>query len=234
MAACTLTEALATISDPRGRRGIIHPLPAVLGLMALAMLMGRKSLIGIARFGRQYGPPMAHALGFRRGKTPTVSTLSRTVRRLDPADVEAVFSRWMAGRIDPDAYDQISIDGKTARGSRDGDVPGHHLLSAYAPAVQGVLAQIRVESTTNEHKAALKLLGLLPLKDKVVLGDAMFCQRDLAKKVVDSGGDYILVAKENQSGLEVDIRAGFAFETAARGIAAATSPWEGPALANRT
>ena len=195
-----------------------------MGLIALAMLMGRKSLAGIARFGRQHGTPLAHALGFRRGKTPTVSTLSRTLRRFDISQLEATMSRWIEGRIDPNAFHQISIDGKTLRCSRNGDVPGQHLVAAFAPAVEAVLAQIRVDSKTNEHKAALELLGILPLQGKVVIGDAMFCQRDLAEQVVDSGGDYLLVAKDNQPALEIDIQAGFAFETTARAIAAATSP----------
>jgi len=57
-----------------------------------------------------------------------------------------------------------------------------------------------------------------------VVGDAMFCQRDLAEKIIDSGGDYIFTVKDNQPGLGIDIRAGFGFEAAARQIAAATSP----------
>jgi hypothetical protein len=188
------------------------------------MLLGRKSLIGIARFGRQYGTPLAHALGFRRGKTPTASTLSRTLRRFDADQLEAVLSRWIQSRIDPATFELISLDGKTLRGSRDGDVPGQHLVAAYAPAVQAVLAQIRVDTKTNEHKAALQLLGILPLAGKVIVGDAMFCQRDLARQVVDSGADYLLTVKDNQPGLEIDIGAGFAFEEAARVLAAATSP----------
>ncbi|OWK45619.1 ISAs1 family transposase [Fimbriiglobus ruber] len=224
MPACTLYEALATLPDPRSRHGRIHPLPAVMGLVALAMLSGRKSLAGISRFGRQHGAPLAHALGFRRGKTPTVSTLSRTLRRFDPQDLEAALSRWVTGRFDPHAFEHIAIDGKTLRGSRHGDVPGHHLVAAYAPAVQAVLAQVRVDAKTNEHKAALELLGILPVRGKVVTGDAMFCQRDLATQVIDSGGDYVHVAKDNQPALVADIRAGFAFATAARSIAAATSP----------
>lgn len=224
MAPLTLVEALATLPDPRSRHGRVHPLPAVMGLVALAMLLGRKSLIGIARFGRQYGTPLAHALGFRRGKTPTVSTLSRTLRRFDAEQLEAVLSRWIQSRIDPAAFELISLDGKTLRGSRDGDVPGQHLVAAYAPAVQAVLAQIRVDTKTNEHKAALQLLGILPLAGKVIVGDAMFCQRDLARQVVDSGADYLLTVKDNQPGLEIDIGAGFAFEEAARVLAAATSP----------
>jgi hypothetical protein len=221
---CSLTDALATLPDPRSRHGRIHPLPAVMGLVAVAMLMGRKSLIGIARFGRQYGTPLAHALGFRRGKTPAVSTLSRTLRRFDAVQLEATLSAWIRGRIDPAAFEQISIDGKTLRGSRDGDVPGQHLVAAYAPAVEAVLAQVRVDAKTNEHKAALELLGILPLHGKVVVGDAMFCQRDVAEQVIDSGGDYILAVKDNQPGLEIDIQAGFAFADAARSVAAATSP----------
>lgn len=224
MPACTFSEALATLPEPRSSHGLIHPLPAVMGLVVLAMLMGRKSLQGIARFGRQHGTPLAHALGFRRGKTPAASTLSRTLRRFDAPQLEAVMSRWIRDRIEPSTFEQISIDGKTLRGSRDGDVPGQHLVAAYAPAVEAVLAQVRVDSKTNEHKAALELLGILPLQGRVVVGDAMFCQRDLAEQVIDRGGNYLLIVKDNQSGLEIDIQAGFAFETAARGIAAATSP----------
>jgi hypothetical protein len=224
MAARTLFDLLAEMPDPRGRHGRIHPLPAVLGLVALAMLMGRTSLIGIARLGRQYGTPLAHALGFRRGKTPAVSTLSRTLRRFDAGRLEGLLSDWVRGRIDPGAFDHISIDGKALRGSRDGDVPGQHLVAAYAPAVSAVLAQVRVDAKTNEHKAALELLGILPLRGKVVVGDAMFCQRDLAESVVGAGADYVLVVKGNQPGLEADIKASLGFDYTARSIAAATSP----------
>lgn len=159
MPASSLYDELATIPDPRGLQGLVHPLPAVLGLVTLALLMGRKSLKGSARFGRQHGTPLAHALGFRRGKTPAASTLCRTLRRFDATHLEAVLSRWIQGRVEPTAYEHISLDGKTLRGSREGEVPGQHLVAAYAPAVAAVLAQIRVDSKTNEHKAALELLG---------------------------------------------------------------------------
>lgn len=224
MPATSLYDELATLPDPRGLQGLVHPLPAIMGLVALALLMGRKSLKSIARFGRQHKAPLAHALGFRRGKTPAASTLSRTLRRFDAQQLEVVMSRWIQSRIDPNAFRQISIDGKALRGSRDGEVPGQHLVAAYAPAVEAVLAQVRVDCKTNEHKAALELLGILPLEGKVVVGDAMFCQRDVAERVVDAGGDYLLVVKDNQPNLGIDIEAGFGFEHAARGIAAATSP----------
>ncbi len=83
---------------------------------------------------------------------------------------------------------------------------------------------MRVDAKTNEHKAALRLLGILPLAGKVVMGDALFCQRELAEEIVTRGGDYVFVVKDNQPGLGTDIAAGFGFEEAARSVAAAFSP----------
>lgn len=219
----SLLEALAQVPDPRGRQGQRHPLSAILGLAVVAMLTGCKGYSAIAQFGREKGVALAHALGFRRGKTPTKSTYSTLFRRLDVVAFEAVLARWTAARL-PEDQRHIAIDGKTARGSKDGETPGQHLVSAYAPAVQAVLGQIRVDAKTNEHKAALQLLGILPVRGRIVTGDAMFCQRDLCAKIVADGGDYVLFAKDNQPSLVTDIEAGLAYEAQARRSAAAFSP----------
>ena len=228
MAPLSLLEALAEVPDPRSRHGRRHPLQAILALTVLAMLRGCKGPTAISQFGRDYGVALAHALGFRRGKTPAPSCLCELYRALDAAAFEAALSRWMASRIPPPAEgaqkQPVSLDGKSLRGSRDGEAPGQHLVSAYAHEHQAVLAQMRVDAKTNEHKAALELLGILPVKGRVVLGDAMFCQRDLCQKIIDRGGDYLFLVKGNQLGLERDIAAGFGFEAAARSIAAAFSP----------
>ena len=194
----SLVEVLATIPDPRPRRGIRHPLPAILPLAVVATLAGSKSLEAIARFARDRGTALAHALGFTGGSTPTKSCLSNLFRRLDVAAFEEAPGRWVLGRVQQGAWDAIAIGGKAVKGSADGDPPGAHLLTAYAPAACAVLKQTRADAKTNEHKAALKLLGVLPVRDKVVTGDAMFTHRDFAQEVRDQGGDYLLIAKDNQ------------------------------------
>jgi predicted transposase YbfD/YdcC len=67
-----------------------------------------------------------------------------------------------------------------------------------------------MDATTNEHKAVLELLGVLPVTDKVVTGDAMFTHRDVCAKVIDRGGDYVLPVQEDQPTLRADIVAAFA------------------------
>jgi hypothetical protein len=227
MAPLSLLDALAEVPDPRSRHGRRHPLRAMLCLTVLAMLRGCKGPTAIAQFGRDHGVQLAHALGFLRGKTPAPSCLCELFSRLDAPAFEAALSRWVASRLPPaeEADPQpVSLDGKTLRGSRDGETPGQHLVAAYAHRHQAVLAQIKVDAKTNEHKAALELLGVLPVQGKVVLGDAMFCQRDLCEKITERGGDYLFTVKGNQLGLERDIAAGFGFEAGARSIAAAFSP----------
>lgn len=232
-ASLSLLEELARIPDPRNRRGTRHPLAALLGLTVLAMLTGCKSYTAIAQFGRDKGRALALALGFRRGKTPAKSRLSTLFRRLDVTAFEAALSRWVAARLGTPQGLHVCLDGKTVRGSKDGDIPGHHLVAAYAPAAQAVLAQLRVDAKTNEHKAALELLGIVPVQGCIFTGDAAFCQRDLCAQIIDGGGDYVLAVKDNQPGLAIDIAAGLAFEDEKRRQAAAFPPLRGAAAASR-
>ena len=88
-----LLDVLAQIPDPRDRRGVRHPLSAILSLAVLAMLTGAKSYSAIAQFGRDKGFALAHALGFRRGKTPCTSTFSELFRILDIDAFESGVSR---------------------------------------------------------------------------------------------------------------------------------------------
>jgi hypothetical protein len=205
--ALSLVEELATVPDPRSPKGRRHPLTAILSLTVVATLAGCKGLEAIAQFGRDHGKALAHALGFTRPKTPNKSCLSKLFRRLDAIALEEVLGRWILGRVEHHGWDAIAIEGKTARGSADGNVPGVHLLTAYVPAAAAVLKQIRVDGKTNEHKVGLRLLGILPLAAKVVTADAMFTHRDFAQEVRDGGGDYILIVKDNQPELKAQIQA---------------------------
>ena len=209
-AAASLMELLEGIHDPRGARGKRHPLVALLGLAVVSMLAGITSYEGIAQYGRERGGEFLYLLGFTRKRGLCKATYSRVFRRIDVADFEARIARWIQSRLKPDDASHLAIDGKTLRGSRDGDTPGNHLVAAYAPDVRAVLGQLRVDAKTNEHKAALELLGVLPINGKVVSGDAMFTHRDVCAKVINGGGDYVLPVKENQPILLANIAAVFA------------------------
>jgi len=218
----SLTDVFAALPDPRDARGKQYPLPAVLNLLAVAMLAGMRSLEAIAQFAREHGQPLAHALGFRSRKTPCKAALSNLLRRLDVTAFEQALAGWVSTRC-PDLGDSLALDGKTLRGSATYQLPGVHLLAAYAPRVAAVVAQVRVAKKTNEHKAALQLLGVLPLAGKVVTGDAMFCHHDVCEKVLEKGGDYLWTVKDNQPQLHFDIACLFAESSAFSPLPTATT-----------
>ncbi len=102
----------------------------------------------------------------------------------------------------------IALDGKTLRHSFDtetGQAP-LHLVSAWATENRLVLAQLPVEAKRNEIPAFPALLSLLDVRECVVTLDAMGCQKEIARQIIDQGGDYVLALKENQAGLEADVR----------------------------
>lgn len=182
----TLWQAWSQVPDPRQASGQRYALESLLGLTTLAMLCGARSLYAIAQFGRDYRQAVGPALGFDpQKKMPCVATLFLLFRDLQTRSFEAALTRWLEGRKAAAGWRAVSIDGKTLRGSQGHQLPGVHLVAAYAHEAQAVLGQEALRGRGGEVTAALRLLDILPLKDKLVQGDAEFCQRNLSRKVVE-------------------------------------------------
>jgi predicted transposase YbfD/YdcC len=205
-----LIEVFAEIPDFRRCRGKRHPLPAILSLACCAMLCGYRSYSAIAEWGRNDGIGMAHALGFTHN-TPCAATLHTVFRHVDRDAVEATLGAWAESVVvstppAPSAGEAaIALDGKTLRGSRKQGAPGSHLLSALSHHLGLTLAQQAVDAKTNEITQVETVLRQLVLKDRVVTMDALLTQRHIAQTIVDQGGDYVMIVKENQPQLRADI-----------------------------
>jgi hypothetical protein len=205
----SLFECFSAVPDPRAASGKRHPLNAILTLCAVAMLSGARSLFAIAQFGRDRGVHFASALGFTRETTPCCTTLHYLFTKLDHAAFERQLAEWTQAMADRHGWTTVSLDGKTLRGSTHVQLPGVHLLAAYAHEAGLVLRQLPVDAKTNEHKAALEMLNLIPVKGKIITGDAMFCQRDLSRKIRAKQGDYVWPVKDNQPDLKAAIEDAF-------------------------
>jgi hypothetical protein len=206
----TLYELFSRIEDPRDPRGVRHPLAALLTLAATAMLAGARNLTDIAEFGL-HRKKLRKAIGFTRGKSPCLGTFHYLFKALDAQTLEAALQQWLCAHHASALKDAtLHIDGKTLRGSRKGAIPGVHLVAAYSDTLGTALTQLPVDAKTNEHKAALRLLKLVPLQGTLVSGDAAFAQRDFSQEVIDGGGDYLLTVKENQPGLKQALLDAFA------------------------
>jgi hypothetical protein len=205
----SLWESFGSVPDPRSALGKRHPLSAILTLCSVAMLCGCRSLFAIAQFGRDRGKHFAAALGFTREVPPCCTTLHNLFLVLDKVDFEKAIAQWSHAAAEAHGWTTVSLDGKTLRRTTDVQLPGVHLLAAYAHEAGIVLRQLPVDAKTNEHKAALEMLDLIPVKGKLIVGDAMFCQRDLSRKIRAKRGDYLWPVKENQPDLLAAIEDAF-------------------------
>ena len=182
-----MLEALARVPDPRSGHGRRHPLGAILGLAVCAMLCGCRSLYAISQWGRDQGLEVSQALGFTRDRTPCVSTLHQVFSRLDQEAFELLLGQWL-GERGLEAGEALAIDGKRLRGIHGEQLPGVHLVAAYAHRSGLVVGQQAVAHKKNELEAVYRLLERLDLRGRVLTGDAQFTQREVCRSIVAKGG----------------------------------------------
>lgn len=137
---------------------------------------------------------------------PSHDTLQRVFGMIDPYAFGVSFQDWMAAVFKKTDGEIISVDGKTLRGSKDGEKRPLHLVSAWANANQMVLGQVPTDEKSNEIKAVPELLNLLDIKGCIITGDAMSCQKEITEKVTQKEADYVFALKENQPNLYENVR----------------------------
>ena len=83
MSTHSLIDYLAEIDDPRHAKGIRHPQLSTLAIMVMAVLCGKTSLKGIARFARTHVEVLAQYIPLPRDKAPSFSTFQRLSHQVD-------------------------------------------------------------------------------------------------------------------------------------------------------
>jgi predicted transposase YbfD/YdcC len=205
------------LHDPRQRGKICYPLEEVLLLCLLAVLAGAETITDIAVFGVKKRDLLRRFRPFRDG-TPTHDHLGDILAALNGEQFQRCFLAWAAA-ITGMPEGVIAIDGKTSRrsGSKSKNKTAIHVVSAFAAHRRLVLGQVKVAEKSNEITAIPKLLDLLTVEGAIITIDAMGCQREIARKIVEKKADYILALKGNQGSLREDVEV-FVAEQQANGF----------------
>jgi predicted transposase YbfD/YdcC len=196
------------LPDPRRvTRNKLHPLHDILMIVLSAVLSGIEDWVGMQAFAEEREAWLRERLGLSLPHgIPSHDTLSDVIGRIDPVAFRAAFTAWATAALPDLAGEQVGVDGKAVRGSRDGQNPAVHLVSAFAGQARWVLAQQAVAEKSNEITAIPDLLALLDLQGAVVSADAMGCQKTIAQAIVNGGADYVLALKDNHPTLCEDVQ----------------------------
>jgi predicted transposase YbfD/YdcC len=187
------------LQDPRVERTRKHPLINVLFMAVCGLLSGANSIAGIHEFAIDRRSWFARFIDLTND-IPSEDTFGRVLARLDPGAFEKCLLSWIQAVQEVTENRMVAIDGKTLRGSSDHEQgrAAIHMVSAWATENKLSLGQVVVHEKSNEITAIPELLDLLDVSGALVTIDAMGCQREIADRIRDRKGDFILAVKQNQ------------------------------------
>jgi len=130
------------------------------------------------------------------------------LKLIEPGSLNRCFIKWVQSLIPKglEGY-TLSFDGKTVRstGKMEKYSSPMHIVSAQIAELGITFGQQTVYDKSNEIPAVRELLSLLSIEGCVVVADALSCQKETAKAIVEGKADYLLSVKDNQSTLKQDI-----------------------------
>jgi predicted transposase YbfD/YdcC len=196
--AVSLRECFGELHDCRREHRKLHLLWDLIALTICAVVSGSDNWVEVETYGHQKHRWLTGLLELPNG-IPSHDTLGRVFALIDPQAFQRCFRRWTEALVEATNGRLVAIDGKTLRGSHDAadGRPPLHLVSAWAHDNHLVLGQVAVQDKSNEITAIPELLKLIDIAGAVVTIDAMGCQKEIAAKIVEGGGDYVLTLKDN-------------------------------------
>lgn len=219
----SLYTCLQKVMDKRRRRGKRYQAAVVLTLLILAKLAGETKLSGIVEWVELRVEGLAKRLPLRNGKAPCANTYRYVCNHVDAAELNQVLGAYFAALTSaavneparpvpleapvdaaPSAPTHLALDGKSLRGTRRVGEEAKatvHAVGLYNVTEAYMWKQAMVVGKGQERKAALALVEPLDLHGMVVSADALHTQPKWAQAILDRHGDYLLIAKRNQSEL---------------------------------
>lgn len=203
------TVHFSELQDPRrtNRGNFHHLLSDILLLTVSAMLCGINEWSSVITFGESQLDWLRKHGSFPKG-IPSQDTLERLFAALDPKSFNTCFTNWMESLRENIPGEVVAIDGKTMRGAKDTRASKNmpHIVSAWATANGLCLGQVKVSEKSNEITAIPDLIEAVVTKGCTITIDAMGCQKDISKTIIENDADYILAVKGNQGNLELAIQ----------------------------
>lgn len=196
-----IQDHFSELTDPR-RRKVTYPLMNIVVIAVCAVICGADDFVAIAAFGRKRRAWFERFLDLENG-IPSHDRFNAIFAALKPAEFEACLLSWITSLHEITGGQVVAIDGKTLRRSYDAasSKSAIHMVSAWATANHISLGQVVCDAKSNEITAIPKLLEMLEIKGCLVTIDAMGCQVEIAKKIVESEADFVLAVKANQKTL---------------------------------
>ena len=186
--AALIETHFGTLKDPRAAYRIEHKLIDILMITICATICGANDWEAIAEYGQTKQDWLKTWLELPNG-IPSPDTFSRVLARINPAELPKCSIGWMEAFAQVTEGELLNIDGKTLRGAKEAGNSRSliYMVSVWSASQQLVLGQQKVSEKSNQITAIPALLEMLAIRGCLVSIDAMGCQTEIAKTIVEQG-----------------------------------------------
>jgi len=219
----TIDNLFSKIEDPRVEGRCLHKLKDILFIALCTLLSNGEDYEDMVEFANQRHEWLKEILELPNG-IPSHDTFNRVLQIIEPeqlmnslqADGELLIKS-VQGQL-------VSFDGKKLRGvsPKSRGNKGVYILSAWVNEHRICIGQKRVKDKSNEIEAIPDLIDMLDLEGSTVSIDAIGCQVDIAKKIIEAKANYLLAVKKNQKDLYEEISDDFTWA----GVQEFNETWE--------
>ena len=203
----SIAEHFDDIEDVRIERGKKHKLIDIITISICAVVCGADGWVDIEMYGIARKKWLDKFLELPNG-IPSHDTFARVFSQINPDSFNKSFLSWVKGISKITSGEIIAFDGKQSRNSGDekNGQSAINTVTAWATSNRLVLGQKKVEGKSNEITALPELIKILDLAGCIVTIDAMGCQREIIKKIVEKDANYVIAVKKNQPTLHEQIK----------------------------
>lgn len=204
----TLIELLSDLETTEEYNGYICSVKDAVTIVILGSICGLKNVKQIHQWASNDKITEFLKEKFQIERVPCYYWLLCLLKLVKPESLNKCFIQWVESVLPQDRGNlTISIDGKTIRSTNkmeNYETP-LHIVSAFISEIGMTFGQKSVEGKSNEIPAVQNLIKELNVKDCVVVADALNCQKETARVVIEGKGDYLLCVKDNHANLKKNI-----------------------------
>jgi len=201
----SLITILEEVPDPRVQCTVDHDLTDLLAIALCTILCGGDSFYDMEEFGEVRLPWLKTFLRLRNG-APRHDTYNRVFQALAPEKFGDCLSRWTQSVRAVLGGEVVALDGKSVRRALNQGEDMRVIVSAWATESGLLLGQRKVRDKSNEITVVPELLRSLELAGCIVTADALHCQKNIAREIIEADADFVLALKGNQGTAHVEVK----------------------------
>jgi hypothetical protein len=197
-----LYERLQEIKDFRRKQGREHHLAKTLMIVIMAIMSGYTGERAKGDFVKRNRKSLIKALRIRKKKLPSYQTIARILENVGFEELTHVFKEWAQEKVNIAEKEWISMDGKgisgTVKSVHNSEQNFTNLVTVFASKQKVAISVGKVDSKSNEIPLVKKLIQELDLEGVIFTLDALHCQKETTKTIIESKNDYVIGVKNNQ------------------------------------